>query len=82
MLLICLELKPHKAIEVTVKPYLVGLVTPQFEKFDGRSGNTREHVVHFLNSIGAHAKDADLCMIEFSKSLTDKAYISCFSLKQ
>lgn len=28
----------------------------------------REHVVRFLNSMGAHVNDADLWMREFSKS--------------
>lgn len=30
----------------------------------------REHVVHFLNFIGAHADDADLGKKDFSNSLT------------
>lgn len=28
-----------------------------------------EHVIRFINSSGAHANDADLCMREFSESL-------------
>lgn len=28
-------------------------VVPHLHKFDGRKGNTNEHFVHFLNSIGA-----------------------------
>lgn len=45
-----------------MKPYPVGYTIPQFQKFDGRRGNTREHVVRFLDSIRAHANDVDLCM--------------------
>lgn len=32
--------------------------TPQFQKFDGQIENTREHVVYFYDSIGAHAHNA------------------------
>lgn len=30
----------------------------------------REHVVRFVDFMGAHANDTNLCMREFSKSLT------------
>lgn len=53
------------AAEVARKPYLVGYVTPQLEKFDDRRRNTREHVVR-LSSMGGYAHDADLSLREFS----------------
>lgn len=45
-----------------------------FQNFDGRRGNTREHVVFFFDLSGAFAYDADLYMREFYKSLTDQVY--------
>lgn len=32
------------AAEVASKPYHTGYAMPQFQKFDGRQGNTKEHV--------------------------------------
>lgn len=40
-----------------------------------------EHVVRFLNSVGALAHDADLYMGEFVKSLTDQAYAGQVNIK-
>lgn len=33
------------------------------------------HVVRFLDPMSAHAHEANLCLREFSKSLTNRAYI-------
>lgn len=41
----------------------------------------REHVVWFLDSIGAHAKEANLCLREFLKSLINQAYTLYVNLK-
>lgn len=41
----------------------------------------REHIVCFLDIIGAYANGADLYMREFSKSLTDRAYTWYVNLK-
>lgn len=54
---------------------------PQFQKFDDKQGNTQEHVVHFLDSTGAHANDHGLRLRELSKSLTDHAYTWYVNLK-
>lgn len=45
-----------------------------YKKYDGQKGNTKEHVVCFLNLIGPFTHDIDLCLKEFSKFLTNKAY--------
>lgn len=74
VLSICLDLKLSYATEVTAKPYPIGYVIAQFQKFEGRRGNAREHVVRFLDSIGALAHDVDLCMTKFSVSLSDRSY--------
>lgn len=52
----------------------MGYVTSQFQKFDGRRGNTRKYVIRFLGLMGAHANGVDLCMRELLKSLTDRTY--------
>ncbi|GKU96174.1 hypothetical protein SLEP1_g9441 [Rubroshorea leprosula] len=42
---------------------------------DGRrKGSAVEHVSKFLDAMGAHARDRDLCLCKFSKSFSDKAY--------
>ncbi|GKU89659.1 hypothetical protein SLEP1_g3772 [Rubroshorea leprosula] len=42
--------------------------------YDGRKGSTVEHVSKFLDAMGVHANNRDLCLREFSKSLSDRAY--------
>lgn len=54
---------------------------PTISKFGGSRGNTREHVVRFLDFTGAHANDVDLCLRELSKLLTDHAYAWYVKLK-
>lgn len=49
--------------------------------FDIRRCNTREHIVRFLDFIGAHSNGTGLCMRGFLKSLTDRAYIPACELK-
>lgn len=43
-------------------------------KFDGKEGSAQEHVVRFIESLGAHAADNNLRLREFSKSLTSRVY--------
>lgn len=50
---------------------LEGYTDPLFQKLDGQKGNTWEHLVFIFDSMRAFAHDAELCMREFSKSLTD-----------
>ncbi|GKV46432.1 hypothetical protein SLEP1_g53416 [Rubroshorea leprosula] len=42
--------------------------------YDGRKGSAVENVRKFLDAMGAHADDKDLCLREFSKSLSDRSY--------
>ncbi|XP_059650167.1 uncharacterized protein LOC132295922 [Cornus florida] len=51
-----------------------GYLTPKFNKFDGRKGNPREHVVLFIEALGPFGNDHTLRLREFSKTLTDRAY--------
>lgn len=78
---ICLNLKLPYNARSTTKPYQVRDITSQFHKFEGRRGNIREHVVRFLNSMGARATNMDLCIREHSESLIGQAYTWYINLK-
>lgn len=54
---------------------------PNFQKFDGCKGNTREHITSFINSMDPFTLDVELCLLEFSKSLVDRAYTWYLNLK-
>ncbi|GKU99812.1 hypothetical protein SLEP1_g12602 [Rubroshorea leprosula] len=60
--------------EILSKPYLKKYESPTFLQYNGRKGSVVEHVSKFLDAMGAHIGDGDLCLHEFSKSLSDKAY--------
>lgn len=63
------------------KSYPVRYVTPQFQKFAVRRGNTQEYAVRFLDSMEAHPNNADLCVSELFKLLKDRAYTWYVNLK-
>ncbi|XP_028106172.1 uncharacterized protein LOC114305297 [Camellia sinensis] len=69
------DVKPPYSQEILTMPYPTGYTVPKFIKFDGKQGNTREHVVRFIETLGAHGSDHSLRLQEFFKSLTEKAYI-------
>ncbi|CAL9005414.1 unnamed protein product, partial [Prunus brigantina] len=56
------------------QPYPKGYEAPTFVLFDGRNGSPKEHVNRFIDALGPHARDYNLRLREFSKSLTDRAY--------
>ena len=70
---------PYPA-ELLSKPYLEKYETPTFSLYDGRTlydgrkGNAIEHVNKFLDSMGPFVGNGNLCLREFSKSLTNHAY--------
>lgn len=47
--------------DVTAKPYPSEYKVPKFQKFDGQKGNTKEHVVSFLDFMGPHDQNVDFC---------------------
>lgn len=53
---------------MVVKPYPTGYIMPKFQRFNGRKAYTREHVICFLDFMGAHAHDTDLCLRDFQSS--------------
>ena len=66
--------RPPYPAELLSKPYPEKYETLTFSLYDGRKGNAIEHVNKFLDSMGPFAGNGDLCLREFSKSLTDRAY--------
>ena len=65
---------PPYPTELCQMPYPQGYETPCFTLFDGKKGNPKEHISRFIDSLGQHARNYDLRLREFSKSLTDRAY--------
>ncbi|CAL8084592.1 unnamed protein product [Prunus armeniaca] len=57
------------------QPYPNGYKASSFVLFDERNGSPKEHVNRFIDALGPHAGDHNLCLREFSKSLTDRAYM-------
>ena len=66
--------KPPYPVELLGKPYLEKYETPTFALYDGRKGNAMEHVSKFMDFMGSFVRDRDICLREFSKSLTNRAY--------
>ena len=60
--------------ELLGKPYPKGYEPPKFHPFDGRNGSVMEHVSRFVHTMGPYARDRELCLREFAKSLVDRAY--------
>ena len=56
------------------KTYPKGYEPLKFHSFDGRNGSIVEHVSRFIHTIGSYARDKELCLREFAKSLVDRAY--------
>ena len=65
---------PPYLAELLSKPYLEKYETPHLHSLWWRKENAIEHVNKFLDSMGPFAGNGDLCLREFSKSLTDCAY--------
>ena len=53
--------QPPYPMEIFMKPYPVGYDSPHFTLFDGRKGNPKEHVSRFIDAMGPHAGNHDLC---------------------
>lgn len=63
------------------KTVSLGVQSVKFQKYDGQSGDSREHVVRFLDLMGLFTHNVGLCLRVFSKSLTDRAYTWYINLK-
>ena len=54
--------RPPYPIELLDKPYPKKYKTPIFVRYDGRKGNAIEHVSKFLDTMGQHAGNEELCL--------------------
>ncbi|EOY00436.1 H0502G05.11 protein [Theobroma cacao] len=68
------DLKLPYPASVAAKPYPKDYTSPKFKQFNGKTGDAREHVMKFVETLGVAGLDDDLKLKEFSKSLTEKAY--------
>ena len=73
--------RPPYPLKVLSKPYPERYELRAFAQYDGRKGSAVEHVSKFIDTLGAHATNEDLCLREFSKSLWDWAYTWYIGLK-
>lgn len=64
---------PPYPLEILEQPYPEGYVSPQFVLYDGVRGNPKEHVKRFVESLGRYARNDELRLREFPKSLSGKA---------
>lgn len=56
---------PYPAV-IATKPYLARHMIPNFQKSDGRKGNTKEHMARFIESMGPFTYNDELRLREFS----------------
>lgn len=77
----CISLEPPYQACITMKLYLVEYTVPNVQKFDDQRGNIIERVLYFVDAMGPFAHNPELCFREFSKSLTDRAYVWDLNLK-
>ncbi|EOY08625.1 H0502G05.11 protein, putative [Theobroma cacao] len=61
-------------IMVAAKPYPKDYISSKFKQFNGKTGDTLEHVMKLVETLGVIGLDNNLTLKEFSKSLTEKAY--------
>ena len=61
-------------MELLNKSYLERYELPTFAQYDRRKGSAIEHMSKFIDTMGPFAGDEDLCLCEFSQSLSDRAY--------
>ena len=73
--------RPPYAAGLLNQPYPNKYEVPTFTQYDGHKGNATEHVSKFLDAMGPHVGNGNLCLREFSKSLIDRAYTWYTTLK-
>ena len=73
--------RPPYLMRLLSKPYHDKYQPLTFLQFNSRKGSVIEHVSKFLDTMGPFVGDEDLCLCEFSKSLSGYAYTWYTSLK-
>ncbi|KAM6560023.1 hypothetical protein CsatA_029262 [Cannabis sativa] len=79
-LITSIDFHPLYHVKVAVKPYPHGYMSLVFQKYNGKFGNGKEHIIQFIDDLGTYEHDFELRIREFSKSLTDRAYSGYASL--
>ncbi|OVA16165.1 hypothetical protein BVC80_8929g29 [Macleaya cordata] len=67
------RVRPPYPVELLQCPWPRNYIPPTFALFSG-DGSTYEHVYRFQESMGVYQNDGDLCLREFSRSLTGRAF--------
>nr|POE89673.1 hypothetical protein CFP56_38061 [Quercus suber] len=71
------DTRPPYPEEIARKPYPANYMPPLFPKYDGITGNTREHIRQYVDALTDHSHDHELRFREFSKSLEGQAFTWC-----
>ena len=68
------DTRPPYPKEIVGKPYPANYTPPIFPKYDGMTGNAREHIKQYVDALIAHSHDYELRFREFSNSLEGRAF--------
>ena len=68
------DIWPPYREEIVGKPYHANYTPPIFPKYDGITGNTREHIKQYVDALTTHSHDHELRLREFFKSLESQAF--------
>ena len=68
------DIWPPYREEIVRKPYHANYTPPIFPKYDGITGNTREHINQCVDALTTHSHDHELRLKEFFKSLESQAF--------
>ena len=76
------DTKPSYPKEIVGKPCLVNYTPPIFPRYDGMTGNAREHIERYINAPTARFHDHELRLRDFFKSLEGQAFTwyTCLAL--
>lgn len=79
---VSIELMSHYCVEVATKLYPLVRKVPKFKKFEGRKGDSKEHVVSFLDSLDPFAHNAsrnfqNLWRIELTPGMSTGSQVRC-----
>ena len=68
------DTRPPYPEKIAGKPYPANYTPPIFLKYDGITGNSREHIRRYVHALMAHSYDHKLRLREFSKFLEGRAF--------
>ena len=57
-----LDTRPPYPLKLARLPYPEGYRSVHFARYDGKRGNSKEHVARFLDSLGIYREDETLCL--------------------